>query len=365
MTAGRQSGASSAHDEAHEKRLKFRKLLGRKKLTVMPGGFSPLYAMLAEEAGFECFFLPGSQLSHFLYGVPDNGIIGLRDLVDHARHMAARTSIPIFIDADTGFGNAVNVHFTVQECVRAGIAGLQIEDQEAPKKSGTDAGRRCIPLDEAVGKIRAAVAARDEIDPAFVICARCDVLGAEGGSFDEALERSIAYIEQGGADFIWLNSIESREDLKRACAAIPAPVLTIWGGKKAPPSVAEYEALGLRIALFPVVAATSGLQAAWEMLNDLRERGSAALADWNARADKNPWGRPDTRKLLGVEQIKEIEQRYLPAALQRDYAATWGHKTNFTTAVAVAPKKKPARRKPAKGKTRKSARAAKSPRRKR
>ena len=97
-----------------QKRAAFRELLRRQSLTVMPGGFSPLYARLAEEAGFESFFLAGSQLSAFLYGLPDNGIIGLRELVDHARHMAARTNIPIFIDADTGFGNAVNVHFTVQ-----------------------------------------------------------------------------------------------------------------------------------------------------------------------------------------------------------------------------------------------------------
>src|SRR5215475_10164073 len=108
-------------DEARTKRQKFRQILTRKKMTVMPGGFSPLYAMLAEEAGFECFFLPGSQLSAFLYGVPDNGIFGLRDLVDHARHMAARAAIPIFIDADTGFGNVVNVHFTVQECIHSGV----------------------------------------------------------------------------------------------------------------------------------------------------------------------------------------------------------------------------------------------------
>src|SRR5579862_9942402 len=96
-------------DPVRRKRRKFREILQRPRLTVMPGGFSPLYARLAEEAGFQCFFLAGSQLSAFLYGVPDNGIIGLRDLVDHARHMAARCDIPIMVDGDTGYGNAVNV----------------------------------------------------------------------------------------------------------------------------------------------------------------------------------------------------------------------------------------------------------------
>jgi 2-methylisocitrate lyase-like PEP mutase family enzyme len=317
-------------DAVRLKRKKFRELLQRPRLTVMPGGFSPLYARLAQEAGFECFFLAGSQLAAFLYGVPDNGIIGLRDLVDHARHMAAQCDIPIFIDADTGFGNAVNVHYAVQECVRSGVAGLQIEDQEAPKKSGTLAGRRCIPLAEAIGKYRAAVAARNEIDPHFVICARCDVLGAQGGSFAEALERSIAYVKEGGVDFVWLNSVEKREDLARACREIPAPVLAIWANADTAPTHAEYEALGLRIVLYPTMTASAGLENAWQLLNELREKGNAALADWRAAIDRSPWGRVDRRRLLGTEKIRELEERYLPRDAQRDYATTWGHRTTFS-----------------------------------
>src|ERR1700722_6965742 len=184
----------NGHDAVRHKRSLFRKILRRKKLTVMPGGFSPLYARLAQQAGFEAFFLAGSQLSAFLYGVPDNGIIGLRELVDHAHHMASCADIPIQVDADTGFGNAVNVYYAVREIVRSGVAALNIEDQEAPKKSATNAGRRCISLEEAIGKIQAAVAARDEMDPEFSICARCDILGAEGSSIDEAIKRSVAYI---------------------------------------------------------------------------------------------------------------------------------------------------------------------------
>ena len=148
----------------------------------------------------ECFFVAGSQVSGHLLGVPDSGIMGLRDIADHARHVAAHTDIPILLDTDTGFGNVVNVDFTVREVIRTGVAGLQIEDQEAPKKSGTLAGRRCIPIAEAVTKYRAAVAARDETDPDFVICARCDILGAEGSTFAEAIERSVAYVEDGGVD---------------------------------------------------------------------------------------------------------------------------------------------------------------------
>src|SRR5712692_7815902 len=145
------------------KGARFRELLRRPEPLVMPGGFSPLFACMAELSGFDAFFLAGAQTSAFLYGVPDVGIIGLRDMVDHARHVAARTTIPIQVDADTGYGNAVSVYYATQEFARAGVAAINIEDQEAPKKSGTVAGRRCISKQEAVGKIKAAVAARNEI----------------------------------------------------------------------------------------------------------------------------------------------------------------------------------------------------------
>ncbi len=306
-------------------RLAFREILARPGVTVMPGGFSPFYARMCQEIGFECFFVAGSQMSAFLLGVPDNGIMGLRDLVDHVRHIAARTSIPILVDADTGFGNAVNVHYTVGEVIRSGVAGMQIEDQEAPKKSGTLAGRRCIPIDEAVGKIKAAVQARDEIDPSFVICARCDELGAEGGTFASTLERCIAYVRDGGADLVWLNSVQSRDELRIVCRVGPGPVLTIWGGTvEAAPTIEEYGELGVRIALYPTLAATSGAQGAWELLNDFYDRGTPALADHAARANAGKWGRVNHRTITGNERIRELE-RFVPASQQRDYDNTWGH----------------------------------------
>lgn len=321
--------ADAFEDAARRKRLKFRALLARKSLTVMPGGFGPVYAKAAEMAGFECFFLAGSQMSAYLLGVPDTGVIGLRDMVDHARHAAARTEIPIFLDGDTGFGNATNVHFTVQECVRAGIAGMSIEDQEAPKKSATSAGRRCISADEAIGKYRAAVAARDALDPSFVVCARCDVLGAESGTFEDALARCKAYVTEGGVDLVWLNSAQSRDQLRRTCAETPGPVLTIWGGETAPPSEAELEADGVRIVLYPVFTATAGLQAAWHLLNEVRENGHAALRAWDAEVTKSRWGRIELGKLTGFDEIRALEERFMPKSAQRDYDTTWGHKTSY------------------------------------
>ncbi len=317
--------AETYEEAVRRKRLKFREILARDTMTVMPGGFGPAYARVAEAAGFECFFVAGSQVSGHLLGVPDSGIMGLRDIVDHARHVAAHTDIPIFLDTDTGFGNVVNVHFTVKEAVRAGVAGLQIEDQEAPKKSGTLPGRRCVPIEDAVVKYRAAVAARDETDPDFVICARCDLLGAEGGTFAEAMARSVTYVEDGGVDFVWLNSVQSREQIAEAAENIPAPLLIIWGGGDPMPTWEEYQELGARIVLYPTLASSVGLQAAWHALHDLKARGTDALADIAARAQSCPWGRAELRRIVGFERVQEIEQAFLPESQQRNYDDTWGH----------------------------------------
>lgn len=305
-------------------RRRFRQILARPGLTIMPGGFSPLYAKMAEAAGFDCFFVAGSQTSAFLYGVPDMGLVGLRDMVDHTRHVQARVNIPILVDGDTGYGNATNVYFAIQEFVRAGVAGVQIEDQEAPKKSATMAGRRVIPTDEAVGKIKAAIAARDALDPEFVVCARCDSIGAEGERFEDAVERATAYVQDGGADFVWMNSVQTTEQLKIACERIPAPVMVIWGSRPGP-EPAELEQLGARIALYPVFAATVGAQAAWYVLNDFHARGPVALEEWTARMRDTPWGLPDQAGLVGAPRIRELEEHFLPGRLQRDYVTTFGH----------------------------------------
>jgi 2-methylisocitrate lyase-like PEP mutase family enzyme len=257
-------------------------------------------------------------MSGFLLGVPDAGILGLRDIVDHARHAAAHASIPLLLDADTGFGNAVNVHYSVQEIVRSGVAALNIEDQEAPKKSPTGGGRRCIPLDEAVGKIRAAVAARDALDPAFVIVARCDSIGVEP-DLTQTIERCTAYAK-AGADLVWLNAVETREQLAKVCAATRAPVLCNWFSTvEPPPSFEEFQQLGVRVALYPVMTALAGLQGAWELLNEFKARGPQALTAWQQRAAASPYGAADYKRLTGHGDVRGIEERFLAARDQRDY----------------------------------------------
>src|SRR2546425_8412300 len=192
---------------------RFQELLKRPQLLVMAGGFSPLHARMSEVLGYEAFFMSGSQVAAYIFGYPDVGILGLAEMVEAARRLAAGCNIPIFADADTGYGNAVNVHYTAKEYIRAGAAGLHIEDQESPKKSGTLAGRRLISREEAIGKYKAAVAAKKELDADFVICARCDSIGSEGGSFEDAVQRSIAYVKEAGVDAIWVNTLTKREEI--------------------------------------------------------------------------------------------------------------------------------------------------------
>ena len=202
---------------------------------------------------------------------------------------------------------------------------MNIEDQESPKKSATMAGRRCIPMDEMVGKVKAAVAARDEIDPNFVLCARNDTLGAEGTNFPEALERCIAYAE-AGADYIWLNSVETRKDLKEACEKVPVPLQVIWGGTDEPaPMPEEYEDLGVKIALYPTLFATCGMQGSWYVMNDFFKRGPAALEDWNKFISSGPGGRVNQKDLTNADKIRQIEEEFLTEADRRDYDNTWGH----------------------------------------
>jgi 2-methylisocitrate lyase-like PEP mutase family enzyme len=294
----------------------------------MPGGFGPLHARMAEALGYEAFFMAGSQIAAYLYGLPDVGLIGFREMLEAARRLAAGSNIAIFADADTGYGNAVNVHYTVQQYLRAGVAGLHIEDQEAPKKSGTLAGRRLISLDEAIGKYKAAVAAKNELDPDFVICARCDAIGSEGGSFEQAMDRSVAYVKEAGVDVVWVNTLRSREEIKEACRRIPAPVIAPYYGPPPSPTLEEFQSLGAAAVLFPSLTTAHGLQATWDLMHDFKERGPAALEEWNKRAQESRWGVVPRagEPLLDTNKIRKLEETFIPESLQRDYSGTFGHK---------------------------------------
>jgi 2-methylisocitrate lyase-like PEP mutase family enzyme len=307
--------------------MRFQRLLRDPELLLIPGGFSPLAARMAEAAGLQCFFLAGSQTSAYIYALPDVGIMGREEMLEATRRMTAVCNIPVFVDADTGYGNALNAYEAVRAYVRAGAGGLHIEDQEAPKRSGTTSGRRCIPLDEAVAKYRAAVAAKQDLDPDFVICARCDLIGAEGGSFEAAVERCIAYVEDAKVDFIWLNNVQTIDEMALAAERIPGPVMPTYGGPAPRPTLDQLQSFGIAASIFPGMTSSLGLQETWDLLNDLKERGQAALDARQAPASPGKWGRVrfDSFVTPGHDEVKQIEARFLTAEQQRDYERTFGH----------------------------------------
>ena len=184
----------------------------------MAGGMNPIGAKMAEVLGYEVFYMSGGNTSAHQLGWPDSGS-SMRDMVDNARKIVLTVNIPVFSDADTGYGDAVNTYRTVQEYIQAGIAGCHIEDQTFPPKSGSR--RRCISIQEMVGKLKAAMDAKMEFDPDFVIMARCDFGGVPGATFAEIIERCLAYKEEARVDVVCPNDSEDLGRDSRGHTAYP------------------------------------------------------------------------------------------------------------------------------------------------
>jgi 2-methylisocitrate lyase-like PEP mutase family enzyme len=306
---------------------RLQRLLKRPELLVMSGGFSALHARMSEVLGYEGFFMSGSQVAAYVYGYPDVGLLGLNEMVESVRRITNVSDIPVFADADTGYGNAVNVYYTAQAYIRAGAAGLHIEDQEAPKKSGTLAGRRLISLEEAIGKYKAAMAAKKDLDADFVVCARCDSIGSEGGGFEDSVKRGIAYVKEAGVDCVWMNTMTEREQIAEACRRIPAPVIAPYYGPRPSPTFDEFQKLGAAAVLYPSLTTANGLQSTWEVLHEFKERGPVVLDEWNKKATASKYGIvPRTQDpILPAKKIIQLEDDFIPKEMQRDYDKTFGH----------------------------------------
>ncbi len=244
----------------------------RDHTVVMPGAFNALTARAIEQAGFEAAYLSGAALANSLLGVPDVGLTTLSEAAWHAARCAAVTTLPIIADADTGFGGPENAARTVQEFERAGLAGLHLEDQEFPKRCGHLPGKRLVPVDEFCEKIAVAVAARR--DPDFLIIARTDARGVT--SYDEAVERARAYVA-AGADMIFPEALEGRDELARFARDVPVPLLANMTefGKTPALTVAELSELGYRIVIFPVTLQRIAMKAVIDALHELKSQGTA------------------------------------------------------------------------------------------
>lgn len=253
----------------------------------MPGAYDALSAMLIEDAGFDAVQCSGFGLAASHLGLPDIGILGLREMLERTRVIAQSVTIPVMADGDTGFGDAATTWHVVREFEAAGAAGINLEDQVMPKRCGHFSGKAVIGMDEMVGKLRAAVDARQDAD--FVINARTDALQPLG--LEEAIRRGNAYA-QAGATLIFVDGIETRDEVRAVIARIAAPVSInmVEGGRTPLFTFAELEALGAARVSCPVTTILSAMKGVQAALAALRE-------------DAAPGTRPDL--LAGFDEIKD------------------------------------------------------------
>ncbi|MBM3460266.1 MAG: methylisocitrate lyase [Armatimonadetes bacterium] len=237
----------------------------------IPGVFNAAVALLAEQAGFPAVYVSGAGTANGVAGFPDVGLLSLEEVVRHTRYTTNAVSLPVLVDADTGFGEALNVRRTVQELESAGAAGLHLEDQENPKRCGHLEGKRLIPTGEMVRRVAAAVEARR--DPRFVIMARTDAAAVEG--LDSALHRAACYVE-AGADALFPEGLTTRAEFAAFARAFSVPLLANMTefGKSPYLSVEEFGALGYRLVLFPLTAFRVAMGAVRAAFQVLREQGT-------------------------------------------------------------------------------------------
>jgi 2-methylisocitrate lyase-like PEP mutase family enzyme len=231
-----------------KKTTRLRQLIEREEIVVIPGAYDPFLARCVEQAGFEAVYMTGAGVSHSVLGMPDLGLLTFSEMVERAARIADVTEIPLLADADTGYGNAINVIRTVKGYERAGVAGLHIEDQVLPKKCGHFDQKAVIPLDEMLGKLKAALDARQ--DPDFLIVARTDARTAV--SLEEAIARAQAFAETG-VDVVFVESPTSREEMARICRAVKTPLLAnmVETGLTPILPAADLQALGYGAAIYP------------------------------------------------------------------------------------------------------------------
>lgn len=250
----------------------------------LPGVFNPLVAKMAERLGFSAVYLSGGALSAGS-GVPDIGLLTLTEFVQAAQLTAQATQLPLLCDADTGFGESLNVERTVHLFEAAGAAGIHLEDQEMPKRCGHLSGKSVVAPEAMAAKIRAAVAAKRDKD--FVIMARTDAKGVNG--FDDAVERAKRYLD-AGADAIFPEALESRDEFERFAMALPGSVLLAnmtEFGKSPYFDVTTFGQMGYRLVLFPLTAFRVAMKAAEDALRDLLQAGTqtASLPKMQTRAE--------------------------------------------------------------------------------
>jgi len=282
---------------------RLRELISASTPVLAPGVYDALGARLVEEAGFDAVYMTGFGTAASLLGRPDVGLVTMGEMVDNARRITRACDVPVIADADTGYGNAINVVRTVQEYEQAGVAAIHLEDQVAPKKCGHMEGKQVVSTDEMLTKIRAATAARESSE--FVIIARTDARAVEG--LPAALDRARRYRE-AGADVLFVEAATTEEEIETVAAELAGvPLLFNWaeGGKTPPVPYDRLRDLGFAIVIYPLsvlLTATASIRAA---LAEIAAAGTPIPI-----MDRLPRF-AEFLEFIGLPEINELEQQFL------------------------------------------------------
>ena len=279
-----------------------RQLLKRNKLLVAPGCFDGLSARLVQETGFEAAYLSGGAVARSM-GIPDIGLVTMSEAVERAAQVVAAITIPVIADADTGYGNAVNLVRSVREFERVGVAAIHIEDQITPKRCGHLDGKEVISLAEMEKKLEAALATRTDAD--FCIIARTDARGVNG--FDDAIERAREFAKLG-VDAIFVEAPQSEAELAEIPQRIPdVPLLVnvFKGGKTPMLPMERLEKMGYRIAIYPSETQRAAIYAMRLALSTLKKEGTTEPMDDALTTFK------ERDKIVGLDDWQSIEKRYM------------------------------------------------------
>jgi 2-methylisocitrate lyase-like PEP mutase family enzyme len=284
-----------------EKAKLVRRHLSEKGQLIMPGVFDALSAKIASRAGFEVIFITGYSLSATLLGEPDFGLLTQTEVVSAAERICSVTATPVIVDADTGYGNAINVIRTVQDLSRAGAAGMFLEDQVWPKRCGHMRGKQVIPLDEQLKKLRAALEARNDHD--FYIVARTDSRQALG--LTEAIARGIAF-KEAGADAVFVEAPESKEEMKEIARHVPGPLVANMLERGVTPLMnpQELKELGFELIVWPLAPVYSVAKSLADVYTTLRRDGSTTqILDRLMPFD-------DFNEIVGLEEKYSLDRKY-------------------------------------------------------
>lgn len=308
--------------ESAKATTRLRELIHRKdKVLAVLHPPTATHARIMEQAGCECGFVGTSGVVGSYTGLSDVGTATMTECVQIGGWIAQSVKFPIILDGDTGHGGVMAVRRLVRECIRAGIAGIRIDDQPIEGKRRTqDAGMEVVPLEQAIARYRAAVDMKNELDPDFVVMAQCYARDAANSSFEQSVRRLQAYREEAGVDWVQLESPHSVEEIKQARAAVEGPFSFMKGKLPRYLGLDEHLALGVNIAWYPGFTHQIMWAALHDFMQDFQKRGIKAWEDFQESRKSRPYPHPGVGPDgEGAEKQRELEERYLSAAALAKY----------------------------------------------